>query len=261
MIVSRVWEKLFDDYDIGHHDFNKSPFFITNRQIKSAYQHLLPTNDNYWMSVSRQKKRESRPGIFIKNNLFLLPVKRGQKAIIRGEGYFDIPEIDVTRDYSSQLDFQLDSIGGSDSQIQYLDFAHASGLMNSFIDDDSLHLTLRGRFYMPLFDFNIASQRIRVQNAQIHIDAGYESKDKLVLVKIKESLTQNLPLRQLYYPFRYWAERTDKEISLVLFEKRKTDYLLWQYRFKDTLTYGGLELVKSGRYRIIGPLLSKVLES
>jgi hypothetical protein len=253
MLANREWEKIFSDYGIGNHDFTESPFFITTHQIESSFQHLTSTSKHQWMSLSKQNRRESRPDVFIRNNLFLLPVKRGKRAIIRGEGYFDVPEINHSEDYSSGLDFQLDSVGFGSSQIQYLDFAYASSLIGSFIEDDSLQLTLRGRYYMPSVEFDVAHQKMKVENVQINVEAGYEGRDKLVLVKIKNSSAQNFPVRQLYYPFRYWAARTNKEISLLLFEKDREDYVLWLYRFTDTSSYNSLDIVKSGKYKIINP--------
>lgn len=250
MLISKVWEKIFSDYGIGTHDFAKSPFFITTSQIEASCQHLASTSKNQWVSLSKQNKRESRPDIFIRNDLFLLPVKRGKRAIVKGEGYFDIPEISFAEDYSSRLDFQLDSVGLGSSQIQCLDFAHASGLISSFIEDDSLQLTLRGRYHIPFLEFNVAHQGIKVENAQINIDAGYEGRDKLVLVKIKNSPAKNFPVRQLYYPYRYWKTQTSKEISLILFEKRQEEYLFWQYQFKNALNYNSLGLVKSVGYKV-----------
>lgn len=60
--------------------------------------------------MCKQDTRESRPDIFKKNKLFLLPIKNGIYSIIKGEGYFDIPKIsETTKIYHSKLDFELDS--------------------------------------------------------------------------------------------------------------------------------------------------------
>ena len=60
--------------------------------------------------ICKQDTRESRPDIFKELGLFLLPVKNGEYAILKGEGYIDIPLIKETpKTYKSSLNFKLDT--------------------------------------------------------------------------------------------------------------------------------------------------------
>ena len=93
MANSRSWKKIFDDYKILEHDFNKSPFPLSAEQIKRACQRFRETGEKEVRILCKQDSREDRPDIFIKNKLFLLPVKNGYYNIIKGEGYVDLPEI------------------------------------------------------------------------------------------------------------------------------------------------------------------------
>jgi hypothetical protein len=110
MANSKSWKKIFDDYEILKHDFDKSPFPLSATQIKRACQKFKETGEKEVRILCKQDSREDRPDIFQKYNLFLLPVKNGYYNIIKGEGYIDIPEIkkEVVV-YSSKLDFQLDT--------------------------------------------------------------------------------------------------------------------------------------------------------
>jgi len=81
------WQKIFADYKILEHDFNKSPFLISAQQIKKSCQRFKTTGAKEVRILCKQDNRESRPKIFIENNLFILPIKNGQFVILKGEGY------------------------------------------------------------------------------------------------------------------------------------------------------------------------------
>ena len=133
MANNSSWDKIFKDYEINQHDFTKSPFYITAEQIKSSCQEFKKTNEKEVRILCKQDKREDRPEVFVKNNLFLLPVKNGTYAIVKGEGYIDIPNItSIGKPYSSKLDFKLETSEIGDSEMQHLDFAYASSLIRTF---------------------------------------------------------------------------------------------------------------------------------
>lgn len=181
----------------------------------------------------------------------MLPIKNGKYAIIKGEGYVDIPQIaEDTLIYKSKLDFKLDSTYVGDSEMQHLDFAYAVSLIRTFIDDQSLVLTIRGRKYTPKFDFFINNHKIEVSGVQTEVDAGYEGKDKLVLIEAKNKFTNNIIIRQLYYPLRQWQHFTKKQVITLFFTKDENIYSLWQYGFKNPNDYNSINLVKCSKYKV-----------
>lgn len=253
MANSRSWKKIFDDYKILEHDFNKSPFPLSATQIKRACQRFKEVGEKEVRILCKQDSREDRPDIFVKNNLFLLPTKNGYYDIIKGEGYIDIPEIkneEVV--YSSKLDFQLDTTKIGDSEMQHLDYAYAASLIRTFTNDPSLVLTIRGRKYTPEFEFYVGKQLIKVSSVQTEVDAGYEGKSQVVLVEAKNFDATNIIIRQLYYPYRQWQEHTKKKVATLFFDKaRGADvYSIWQFEFKDPKDYNSIKLVKSGKFKI-----------
>ena len=249
MANSKSWEKIFDDYKILENDFNEKGFVLKAEMIKKSCQDFEKTGEKEVRILCKQDSREAQPEIMRKNKLFLLPVKNGKYVILKGCGYFDIPEIKSELVvYNSKLDFSLDTSKIGNSEMQHLDFAYASSIIRTFMKDESLVLTIRGRKYTPKFSFFVGKQKIDVESVQTEVDAGYEGKDKIVLVEAKNSKTTNIIIRQLFYPFRQWRNFTDKEIYLLFFEKRDKEYLIWQYEFKDPNDYNSVRLVKSERY-------------
>ncbi|MDR0927997.1 MAG: hypothetical protein LBO69_09595, partial [Ignavibacteria bacterium] len=149
---SNSWQAIFDKYNIAKHNFKEKPFVITAQMIKEATSHFAKTNEKEVRILCKQDGRDDRPDVFKENSLFILPTKNGTFAIVKGEGYIDIPEITTdAKIYSSKLDFELETSKIGNSEMQYLDFAYASSLVRTFLNDTSLVLTIRGRHYTPPF--------------------------------------------------------------------------------------------------------------
>ncbi len=253
MASSSSWKKIFKDYNILNHDFSKSPFKLSAFDIKKSCQKFKNTVEKEVRILCKQDTRESRPDIFKKNKLFLLPVKNGYYNIIKGEGYIDIPEITTDiKNYNSKLDFNLETSVVGNSEMQHLDFAYASSLIRGFMDDPTLVLTIRGRKYTPEFDFFVGEQKIIVKGVQTEVDAGYEGKKQIVLVEAKSPGTSNTIIRQLYYPYRQWKSYTDKKIVTLFFERdmKKNSYSIWCFEFSNEKNYNSIKLIKSNKYRV-----------
>lgn len=252
MANNTSWKKIFDDNKILEHDFSKSPFFLSAKDIKKSVQDFKNTAEKEVRILCKMDTRESVPEVMKEQGLILLPVKNGYYVIVKGEGYIDIPDIEGDVEiYNTKLDFDLDTTKIGDSEMQHLDFAYASSLIRTFMEDPTLVLTIRGRKYTPQFSYKIGGQLIETQGVQTEVDAGYEGKDKIVLIEAKNSSTKNTIIRQLYYPYRQWSEHTNKKVYLLFFEKRQDEYLIWQYEFKNKENYDSIKLVKSKKYKII----------
>lgn len=246
-----AWQAIFDKNKIDKHNFKKGAFHITATMIKEATAHFKNTGEKEVRILCKQDSRESRPEVFVKKGLFILPVKNGEYKILKGEGYIDIPDIqDKPIVYNSKLDFELDSYKVGNSEANHLDFAYASSMICTFMEDPSLVLTIRGRKYTPEFSFNVGQQNVEVSSVQTMVD-GYEGRDQIVLIEAKNTRTKNIIIRQLFYPFKQWKQYTEKKVVTLFFEKRENIYSLWEFQFEDENDYNSVKLIKSASYEII----------
>jgi hypothetical protein len=249
MASSKSWEKIFQDHKILEHNFSKEPFILDSKMIKESVQDFRKTTEKEVRCLCKQDSRKQVPNIMKENGLFLLPIKNGTYAIIKGEGYLDIPEIETKSEkYVTKMGFNLETSEVGDSEMQHLDFAYASSIIRTFMEDDSLVLTIRGRKYTPEFSFKVGKQVLKTKSVQTEVDAGYEGKNQVVLIEAKNSQTKDTIIRQLFYPFRQWSSYTDKKVSLLFFEKRGDIFYIWQYQFTDKNDYNSIKLVKSKKY-------------
>lgn len=123
-------KKIFEDLNLDQHDFETSPYYLSAEQIKVACQDFTKVAEKEVRILCKQDTRESRPDVFKEKNLFLLPVKNGNYAIIRGEGYIDIPEIDTDAIlFKSKLSFKPITSTIGNSEMQHVDYAFAAGLI------------------------------------------------------------------------------------------------------------------------------------
>ena len=256
MANDKSWERIFDYTGMKNHDFSRSPFILQAEQIKNACQDFTKTTEKEVRILCKQDDRDSRPQVFKDNGLYILPKHNGSYYVLKGEGYVDIPDI-VTpiQNYQKKLDFELLSSKVGDSEMQHLDFAYANSLVRTFTDDDSLVLTIRGRKYTQAFSCEASGFELDISSVQTEVDAGYEGKDKIVLIEAKNSASTDIIIRQLYFPYRQWQDQTGKNVCTLFFEKRIIEgekiYYIWQFEFADKFNYNSIKLVKSGRFRII----------
>ncbi|HET7060149.1 MAG TPA: hypothetical protein VFH99_02430 [Candidatus Saccharimonadales bacterium] len=254
MASSFAWQKIFNDYKILDHDFRSKPFYLSAAQIKAATRSFNSVAEREVRILCKQDSRRDRPKVFTDSNLFILPVKNGEYAIVQGDGYVDIPDISsepIT--YDSKLDFHLDTAVIGNSEMQHLDMAYASSLIRTFMEDSTLVLTIRGRKYTPEFSFLVNSQKVQVKGVQTEVDAGYEGRDKVVLIEAKSSSSKDTIIRQMFYPFKQWQTSTKKEVFTLFFERdlKNNTYNIWQFGFSDENDYNSIKLLKSCRYKLV----------
>jgi hypothetical protein len=243
------WLTIFDAYNIHNHDFDKEPFYITAKQIKTACQDFKKTAEKEVRILCYQAQKKDKPQVFNEKNLFLLPVKNGYYAIIKGQGYTDISEINSEPIlYDAKLDFPIESSLVGNSEMQHLDFAYATGMIEHFAGVGKLYLTIRGRKYTPEFSFRVRNTLVEQKSVQTEVDAGYEGKNHVILIEGKNVKMKDVIIRQLYYPYRKWSKDTTKQVLPLFFEKRGFEYMFWMYEFTDEYDYNSIRLVKSARY-------------
>jgi len=243
------WMTIFDTYDIHSHDFNQKPFYISAKQIKIACQDFKKTAEKEVRILCYQAQKKDKPQVFVERNLFLLPVKNGHYAILKGEGYTDIPEINSEPIlFDAKVDFPLESALVGDSEMQHLDFAHATGMIENFTQVGKLYLTIRGRKYTPEFTFKVGETKVEQKSVQTEVDAGFEGENHIILIEGKNVKMKDVIIRQLYYPYRKWSKDTTKKVLPLFFEKRDFQYMFWMYEFTNEEDYNSIKLVKSARY-------------
>lgn len=241
-----AWENLFNKYHILKEIDKNGQFIISANQIKEFREPRLMTKFDYKVNL---------PEIFIKNNLAILPITRGDYIISSFSAYkkFDEPHASVQRiSIPEHIQSLMPQFITSESIA--LNCAHACGILNDFLEDDELIPTVSGRMSSGKFEFNIdtafGTKCVTVNHSQIEIDAAYEGIDCLALFEAKRNLSDDFLVRQLYYPFRVWESRVTKPVKSIFLIFSNGVFNLYQYQFEDPTSYNSLCLVKQKNYAI-----------
>lgn len=189
------------------------------------------------------------PDIFKINNLAILPISRGDYIISSFAAYktFESPNFEMQRisapDYIQSLSPQF-----LFSESIALNYAHASSILDDFLEDDELVSTVTGRMSSGDFDYyintNVGKKNVSVLNSQIEIDAAYEGINYLSLFEAKRDMSDDFLIRQLYYPYRTWERKITKPIKTVFLIFSNGVFYLYQYEFMDPKDYNSLQLKK-----------------
>ena len=248
--IDVTWTNLNDKYNIIE-AINKVGYFIISAKQIGEFQEarLAVKFDN----------SDARPELFVKNNLSILPITRGDYYISHINAYhnFESEASEITYLTPPEHIKSLD-VTSINSESKALNMAYISGILADFLEDESLLPTVSGRMSSDSFAFyaNVVGEAVSdddsavtVENSQIEIDGAYEGIKSLALMEAKRDLTDNFLIRQLYYPFRTWQQKMDeKPVRPVFLIYSNSIFYLYEYRFTDLQHYNSLELVKYKRY-------------
>lgn len=243
-----AWETLFSRYDIINRVDCDGHFIISASQIKEYREPRL---------MAKFDHRINLPQIFADNTLAILPISRGDYIISHFDVYhsFEQSQQAVTR---TRLPAHLESLNPRSvpSEAIALNCALASGMFSDFLGEERLHSTVSGRMGSGQFGFEILNSRsglranVDVSNSQIEIDAAFEGQSSLTLLEAKRELSEDFLVRQLYYPYRVWQSRVNKQVRPVFLVYSNGIYSLYEYEFKEPGFYNSLVLIKHRNYAI-----------
>jgi len=193
------------------------------------------------------------PPVLRDSGRFILPLKNGFYAIIKGEGYHRPESCGPVQEFPRKTQFELKTTSTGISEMQHLDIAFNTGLLGHFLGEATLYPTIRGRKRSPQFKLQVAGHELEVEGVQVEIDGGFEGRRSVTLVEAKIGECEDFHLRQLYYPVRFWAQITQKQVRSVFFtyEPSEEVYRFREYRFDPIGQYGSPHLVKAAAFRII----------
>lgn len=251
-IIDQKWEEIFKDYNVFDAIERDGRFIIKSSQINDYKEARLMTKFDYETSL---------PDIFYDNDLAILPIWRGGYVIGRFDAYHSLRTTESTllknREEIYFPDW-IESIQIEDitSESTMLNAANASGMLADLLgEDEDIFQTVSGRMGSGEFTFNITDKtdaqkrhKIKVKNAQVEIDGGFETPDKLILFEAKNNITNTFLTRQLYYPYQLWAKQMKKEVVPVFLQYANGTFNFSICKFEDVDDYNSLKVVKRKNY-------------
>lgn len=243
--IEQAWEKIFEKYDILARVQTDGIYYITSKEINEYKEARL---------MAKFDQSSQLPKIFLDNHMSILPVTRGKYAI----GQF-ATHTNIVYPTSKPTPVVIPNLQTIDSNNLYseaaaLMFAFNSGIIKDILGDSRVNFTVAGRMASGNFDFSIKSTtgkkptNISVQNAQVEIDAGYESPDAFCICEAKNIATNELLIRQLYYPYRLWENKLSIPVIPVFFVFSNDIFHVFTYKFEEKGNYNSIKLLNYASY-------------
>lgn len=239
-----AWEKIFEKHK------------ILDKVLKDGHIEITATKINEFREARLMTKFDHKsqlPKLFADNNLSILPTSRGGYVIGEFETFcdFNTDEIEV-----SPIEFPtfLESLDYRDitSEATAINCAFVSKILHNFTEEENLLPTVSGRMSSSSFNFGINSTKglfnVKVGNSQVEIDGGYEGDNSLNLIEAKNYISDDFLVRQLYYPFKLWTGKIQKQVRPIFLTYSNGVFHLREYAFTNGNHYNSLILVKHRKY-------------
>jgi hypothetical protein len=239
--IDKAWEQLFAKHNILDRVDAEGDFRITSTQINEFHEARL---------MAKFDQSAQLPGIFRLNKLSILPTTRGNYVIGPFVTHEKVNYRTVVRPQQVEAP-PLESLDAKDlySEAAALLFAYNSGIINDVMGSSDVRFTVNGRMNSGNFSYFISNSlrpenpvTVDVKNSQIEIDAGFESPDAFMVCEAKNQASEELLIRQLYYPYRKWNEKISKPIIPTFLAFTNDVFHVFIYEFTDKENYNSISL-------------------
>lgn len=251
-LINQSWKLIIEKYNIIDELKKNNLFHITANRIKEFREPRL---------MAKFDSSKNLPEIFINNSINILPVSRASYVLGHFKLYESFPEL---TDYNKKLpkieleEFETIDIERITSESNAINVLKISGILEDFLElkiGERLYPTFNGRMNSGEFEFVVETindnrENISVKNAQIEIDAGFESETCIVIVEAKNVINDDFHIRQLYYPFRKWDNLVKKPVRLIFSIYSNMIFRMLEYEFADKKDYSSIRLVKQKFYTL-----------
>lgn len=243
-----AWESLFETHNILEEINKNGVYKISAKAINTKREARLMTKFDHRIQL---------PSIFKQHHLTIQPDSRGSYIIGRFKSYESLPKesfIDIT-----EIPFPsyLETINPTNiySESCAILCAYNTGMIDDLLNEET-KFTVSGRMSTGRFSYLINSNQddtsyeISVDNSQCEIDSGFEGENILAIIEAKNQTVDDFLVRQLYYPYRLWKNKTQKQVIPIFLFYSNDIFSFYIYRFTDDKYYNSIELVNQKKYQI-----------
>lgn len=244
--IEQAWKILFDRHDIVTKVDKHGVFKISSNEINTVKEARL---------MAKFDQSSQLPEIFRNNKLSILPISRGEYIIGSFTTHTAVTYSDIKPISVEIPDLQTIDYTNLYSEASALLFAYNSGIINDLMGTAKVKFTVNGRMSSGSFNFSIDNiinptnkYDVSVQNAQVEIDAGYESPEGFCICEAKNIASPEILIRQLYYPYRLWRSKIIKPIIPMFLVFSNDIFHTFTYYFEDDYYYNSLKLKEHKAY-------------
>lgn len=258
------WELAFRNLPITEHISRAGFYDVSAEDLKKAAGGREPRH------LAKIDHESNRPKVFRDNGLNILAITNSDYRIGTFNPFVKLPELDESSskirkmEPPTHLETLTARVISSENAVVYT--AYSSKMIDDFCEDQVVP-TVSGRMRTEKFKFSMDTydgkqQLISVDGAQIEIDAGFEGSENFYLFEVKNSLSSDFNLRQVYYPFATWKNRLNKDVKNVFLTHSNDIFNFYEISFEiDEVATP--QILKHSRYSLgdIAPKISQFEEA
>lgn len=248
--LDAAWEILFERHHILEEIDRAGRFTITSAAINTVKEARL---------MAKFDRSAQLPQIFRANRLSILPTARGEYVIGPFRTHREVVYSEVRPRVLEAPRLQTLDPSNLYSEAAALLYCFNSGMLAQELGSEGVCFTVNGRMSSGAFQFCVQdavdqgrAHSISVVNAQVEIDAGYETPDCFCICEAKNMASEELLIRQLYYPWRLWTARITKPVVPLFLVFSNDLFHAFRYRFDREEDYNSLALVSHTAYALGG---------
>lgn len=244
-----AWEIIFEEEKILQSIESEGTFEIAAATINKYREARLMTKFDHEVQL---------PNIFRRHNLSIQPISRGRYIIGPFNSYFKFSEQKIKPEINYKIFSQnIESINPQQisSESEAILCAYLTGMIDEILGEET-SFTVFGRMSTGSFDYQIENQgstavtKVSVEKAQCEIDAGFEGDTKFGIIEAKCHSVDDFISRQLYYPYRLWSSKIEKEVIPIFISFSNNIFSFSVFRFSNLHFYNSMELVSEHRFCI-----------
>ncbi len=246
-----AWEELFRRHNVLEEIERRGACQISSSEINELHEARLMTKFDHYVQL---------PEVFKRNHLTIQPNTRGTYLVGRFDSYQNVADDPSIPVEGLPFPRRIETINPANlySESAVLMCAYYTGIISGVLGRDVM-LTAFGRMSAGSFDYQIRNNqtgglhKIKVEGAQMEIDAGFEGDDTFAIVEAKNEAVTDFHVRQLYYPYRAWLARTGKRIVPVFlsYSNATSVFTLRVFRFSEPRLYNSIELVEQRKFQVV----------
>lgn len=194
--TDRGWRRVFERFQLND---RADIVEISARQLNQVRDEGIAPDARL---MAKFDSRDRLPLFLRERGYFIVPIRNGRYALIRGDGYLDLSPQLEPEDYSTRFS-PVELSGRSRSESSQLSLALNCGLLEHHFRMAGLRQTFSGKRRSPAFEFHYRKLGpIQVDGVQLEIDGGYQAASDALVLEAKLGMPASFHVRQLYYPFR-----------------------------------------------------------
>lgn len=225
--------KISNEIDLENENLE---IYITAKNIKEAKYNWKGNKNQFEPRLlTKYDSKKSRPNLFKKYKLTIIPINNGNYLISKTEiyeeiNYKDLPFINlILEKYSSLI---LNTLKDLKGESNILDKLQCSGILDNIIGEKILFGPLMNGRHRVSFNVIIGGKNINIKSVQCEIDGVFESENIITLVEVKSKILRDFNLKQLYYPFKNIYDKINNKKNIYcLFIQRDNKKNIFIYKY------------------------------